>query len=393
MIDDPISTVAVKRAAKWLFRVLMGPIFLMLLLPPSLRSQSVPLFVTQNNGGVVISWASGLDLVQPQSNTNLSVGSWMDAGSPTRADRIVQDMDPGARYYRLRFLPPTITVQPMGATNVAGGGLTLEAVASGTAPMAYQWYKGDLPIPGKNSAMLLLENLTEADAGNYSLGITNRAGRVTSQVAVVRVSVPPAVPAGIFMGKFSGQADNGGFASLVRTDGSAVAVGYNTPQEEGLFIGGFVVSAKGAFDARTAQSGKATGTFTTAGVTGNFVSSTGNSGVFSGERKPTEGIHSKNAGYYVGTYDGLFQGSAHAILAADGSLFFYTIDNPASPTADGDGGGFGMVNAANSLSGTTVPNGLEVTGTLNPTTAVISGSYQAGGTTLGNFTLTRKWGL
>lgn len=369
----------------------MGAVILAGLLSSSLRAQSVPLSVTRGTGTVVLSWAEGLDLVQPQFRTNLAVGSWTDAGSPISASRLVDDTGAGARYYRLRFLAPSITVQPKGVTNVAGGAVTLEVTAVGTAPMAYQWFKGNLPVPGKTTARLLLENLSVADAGNYSVAVTNRAGRVTSQVVTLGVTVPPAIPAGIYMGKFAGQADNGGFASLVRADGSAVAVGYNTPQEEGVFVGSFVVSAQGAFNARTAQRGNVSGTFATTGVTGTFVNSSGGSGSFTGDRKADVGIHAKDAGYYVGTYSGLFQGSAHAILAADGSLFFYTIDDPTSPTADGDGGGFGTINAANSLSGTTVPNGLAVTGTLNPTTAVLTGSYKAGGTTLGTFTLTRKW--
>ena len=79
---------------------------------------------------------------------------------------------------------------------------------------------------------------------------------------------------------------------------------------------------------------------------------------FSGNRKSDTGTRADNAGYYTGTYSGQFQGSAVAVLAADGSIFLYTIDNPTSPTGDGDGGGFGTISAANSLSRTAVPNGL-----------------------------------
>ena len=60
-----------------------------------------------------------------------------------------------------------------------------------------------------------------------------------------------------------------------------------------------------------------------------------------------------------------------------------------SPTADGDGGGFGTIDAANVLSGTTVPNGLKLTGTLNATTSVLTGSYGMGDITLGTFRVAR----
>jgi hypothetical protein len=91
----------------------------------------------------------------------------------------------------------------------------------------------------------------------------------------------------------------------------------------------------------------------------------------------------------VGTYDGAASGSAYAIIAADGSLFFYSVDNPLSPTADGDGGGFGVINAANALSGTTVPNGFQLQGMINPNTGVLTGTYSLGGTELGTFRVVR----
>jgi hypothetical protein len=113
------------------------------------------------------------------------------------------------------------------------------------------------------------------------------------------------------------------------------------------------------------------------------------SGAFSGNRKQDSGIHAKNAGYYEGTYDGAASGAAYAILAADGSLFFYSVDNPLSPTADGDGGGFGVINAGNLLSGSTVPNGSQLKGTLNPNNGELIGTYSLGGTALGTFRVVR----
>ena len=130
--------------------------------------------------------------------------------------------------------------------------------------------------------------------------------------------------------------------------------------------------------------------FTLTEVGGEFVNASGDTGSFTGARKADDGVHAGNAGYYGGTCDGFFEGSAFAILAADGSLFFYTIDNPAFPTSDGDGGGFGTLSAANGVTGTTVPNGLSVSGSLDPSTKVLTGSYGAGGTTLGTFRLTRQ---
>jgi hypothetical protein len=125
------------------------------------------------------------------------------------------------------------------------------------------------------------------------------------------------------------------------------------------------------------------GTFTDSAVSGNFTNSVGQTGTFSGSRKSDTGIHSGDVGYYSGSYNGYKTGSAYLIVAADGTAFFFTTDS------SGDGGGYGTINAGNGFSATTVPDGLTVTGTLNQATHVISGSYKSGGTTLGNFSVSR----
>lgn len=363
--------------------------FLFLCLTRLLVGQSIPSKIERAGDSVRVSWAEGLGLVQPQKLNNLDLLNWLDLGIPTAASSMVDNSISPVGFFRLRFLPPTISLHPRGQTNPVGSSVTLEASAFGTFPLTYQWYKDKLPLAGKTNSQLPLSGLTASNAGNYYVFITNRAGRVVSQEAVVTVIGAQKPPAGIYMGKFAGQSDSGGFAIMVRPEGLASAVGYNTPQEEGVFIQSFKVALDGGFNAVTVQKGKALGNITETGISGTFVNSTGGSGSFRGDRKSDSGLHSKSAGYYVGTYDGAFAGSAYAILAADGSLFFYSIDDPTSPTADGDGGGFGIVDAANVLFGATVPNGLKLTGTLNPATSVLTGSYGMGDTTLGTFRVAR----
>ena len=370
-------------------RTVLPVSFLFLCLNRLLVGQSIPSKIERAGDSVRVSWAEGLGLVQPQRLNTLDALNWLDFGTPTAASSMVYDTISPVGFVRLRFLPPSISVHPRGQTNPAGSSVTLEVSASGTFPLTYQWYKDKLPLAGKTSSQLPLSGLTASNAGNYYVFITNRAGRAVSQEAVVTVIGAQKTPAGIYMGKFAGQSDSGGFAIMVRPEGLAYAVGYNTPQEEGVFIQSFKVALDGGFNAVTVQKGKALGNITETGISGTFVNSTGGSGSFRGDRKSDSGLHSKSAGYYVGTYDGAFAGSAYAILAADGSLFFYSIDDPTSPTADGDGGGFGIVDAANVLFGATVPNGLKLTGTLNPATTVITGSYGMGDTTLGTFRVAR----
>jgi hypothetical protein len=327
-------------------------------------------------------WQDGLSLVQPQKATNLNSSSWQDLGAATTATNLAETIGGGEAYYRLRFLKPAITVQPESQTNSIGSNVTFTVTAAGTSPLTYQWRKESTNIVGETAASLGLTNLTAGDAGNYSVAIANRAGSETSSVAALTVTIPPARPVGIYMGTFGGQTDNGGFGVMLRSNGLAYVVGYNTPQDEGVFASGFSVADDGSFFTTTTQGGKVSGTFTATGVSGNFTNVSSVPGTFSGNRKDDTGIHSSDTGYYVGTYSGYFTGNGYAVVAADGSVFFFTTG------ATGEGGGFGVIDAANNFSGTTVPDNIQVSGTLNPSTHVLSGSYSFSGQVLGTFTVT-----
>jgi gliding motility-associated-like protein len=58
------------------------------------------------------------------------------------------------------------------ASACAGGALTINFSTPGTAN-SYQWYKGGVLIPGATSANFTKPNATVADAGNYTVRVTN----------------------------------------------------------------------------------------------------------------------------------------------------------------------------------------------------------------------------
>lgn len=96
-------------------------------------------------------------------------------------------------------VPPTITVQPRGLAAVAGQAVTLTVEATGTRPLAYQWYRDGVALLGQTGATLELGAVGAGEAGRYSVLITNRLGRVTSQEALVTVA-PPAFTGGTSAG-------------------------------------------------------------------------------------------------------------------------------------------------------------------------------------------------
>lgn len=82
---------------------------------------------------------------------------------------------------------PRIVTQPTGGLALVGDSLTLVAVADGTQPLTYQWQRNGAPIPGKTEPSLTLASITLADAGDYTLVVSNTRGSVTTAVATVKV--------------------------------------------------------------------------------------------------------------------------------------------------------------------------------------------------------------
>jgi hypothetical protein len=86
---------------------------------------------------------------------------------------------------------PTITTQPAAVTAIVGGNATFSVVAAGTAPLAYQWLKGETPVTAGTAASLTLTNLVAGDAAAYRVRVTNPAGSVTSSSANLTVNAAP----------------------------------------------------------------------------------------------------------------------------------------------------------------------------------------------------------
>lgn len=90
---------------------------------------------------------------------------------------------------------PRITRQPAGGTWKEGQPLELSVAAEGTAPLAYAWHRDGLRIEGVDGPVLAFAAARPADAGSYTVRISNSAGSITSEPAEVRVEgLPPAPP-------------------------------------------------------------------------------------------------------------------------------------------------------------------------------------------------------
>jgi hypothetical protein len=83
------------------------------------------------------------------------------------------------------IVAPAITSQPTAMTVATGTNATLLVNAVGSGPLAYQWKKGGVDIPGANAAALVIGPATTADAASYACTVTNAAGAVTSNAATI----------------------------------------------------------------------------------------------------------------------------------------------------------------------------------------------------------------
>ena len=90
---------------------------------------------------------------------------------------------------------PTITTQPVGMTVTAGQTATFTVVASGTAPLSYQWQKNGANISGAMGASYTTPATTTADNGStFGVVVSNTKGSATSSVATLTVNAAAVTP-------------------------------------------------------------------------------------------------------------------------------------------------------------------------------------------------------
>jgi len=86
-------------------------------------------------------------------------------------------------------LAPTITTPPQNQTLFAGQNATFDVAATGTGPLCYQWSFCGTNLVGATNASLILTNTRMAQAGSYTVVVTNSTGSVNS-AAILSVTNP-----------------------------------------------------------------------------------------------------------------------------------------------------------------------------------------------------------
>jgi hypothetical protein len=90
---------------------------------------------------------------------------------------------------------PTITMQPANQTVTVGQTGTFSMVATGTAPLSYQWQKNGVNIGGATAASYATSATTSTDNGSaFAVVVSNTAGTVTSNTATLTVNPAAVAP-------------------------------------------------------------------------------------------------------------------------------------------------------------------------------------------------------
>jgi hypothetical protein len=149
-------------------------------------SGTSPLAYQWRKNGTVISGATSASYTTPPATAGdngaaFSVAVSNGVGSVTSGNAILTVLNAATA--------PSITSQPTNATVNAGASATFSVVASGTAPLSYQWRKNSVAISGATSANYTTPATTTADSGStFSVVVSNAAGSTTSNNATLTVT-------------------------------------------------------------------------------------------------------------------------------------------------------------------------------------------------------------
>jgi hypothetical protein len=265
---------------------------------------------------------------------------------------------------------PGITLQPVSITRTTGEGVTFSVTATNPvgSPSAlnYQWYKDGAIIPTGTNPTLIISPLTTAEAGNYSVVVSNSFGAVTSSIASLTVNkatpiitvAPTATPIAygqtLAFSTLSGGVGNvpGSFAFSNPTSGPATGTSSQnvifTPSDTGNY-NTVTIPVNVTVNAALISSGFSHTLYLATGVssvTAWGMNSDGRLGV--GDMNSPVNWAKAVQGIPVGaTVDGLAAGGTHSLILAGGQVYAAGSDRFGQL-------GQGAVNGANKSSFTSV---------------------------------------
>jgi len=90
--------------------------------------------------------------------------------------------------------PPSIISQPLTQTVAVGSSTSVGVVATGTAPLTFQWYLNGAPVIGATTSTYSIPSFQVANAGGYTVIVSNAYGSIISNLTPVNAISQTATP-------------------------------------------------------------------------------------------------------------------------------------------------------------------------------------------------------
>ena len=149
-------------------------------------SGTAPLSYRWSKNGRIISGATN-----PSYTTPATVSGDNGAKFTVRVTNVAGSQTSNAATLKVTTaaVAPTITTQPQSQTVTAGSTATFSVVATGTAPLGYQWFKNGTAISGAVGSSYTTPATVSTDNGStFVVKVSNVAGSQTSNAATLTVS-------------------------------------------------------------------------------------------------------------------------------------------------------------------------------------------------------------
>jgi hypothetical protein len=141
---------------------------------------------------------------------------------------------------------PSITTQPISQTVTVGQTASFSVVATGTAPLSYQWQKNSVAIAGATSSSYTTPATTSSDNGaQFSVLVSNTAGNVTSSATTLTVNasqISP-VPTNVGFGNVVTATTSTQTITLTNSGAASLTISQASVSGPGFSISGLTVPA------------------------------------------------------------------------------------------------------------------------------------------------------
>jgi hypothetical protein len=93
--------------------------------------------------------------------------------------------------YTIASQGPAITTHPRSQTVLPGASPRFQVLASGVAPLGYQWQFNGVDIPSATNASFMVTNAQPTNAGSFTVVVSDATGATASRAAILRLLTNP----------------------------------------------------------------------------------------------------------------------------------------------------------------------------------------------------------